>query len=169
MELSKSVSFGVVTREVHRDLEKMTNELASLRLQNDALRRQMAAKPMIVTQWMTLRVTNVINTPTPTNRVAYVAPTPTNNVASPTNSVRPQTNAVQQANRGGMQQRAAQATMTRTPTPSPEMKKYVVRSGETMAQVARRFGISQAKLQSANPTIEPRRLRAGQTLNIPNP
>ena len=169
MDLSKSVSFGVVTREVHRDLEKMTNELALSRQQNEALRRQLAAKPMILTQWMTLRVTNLVTAPAPTNRAAYIAPAPTNSAASPATSPRPQTNAVQQANRGGMQQRAAQASLTRVPAPQPTMKKYVVRSGENMSQIARRFGVSVAQLKTANPAIEPRRLRAGQTLNIPNP
>lgn len=171
MELSKTVPFGVVTREVHRDLERMTNELALMRQQNDALRRQLAAKPMILTQWMKFSVTNVIGAPVPTNRAAYT-PAPTNYVApaAATNYARPQTNVVQQPQRGGMQQRAAQATMTRqTPAPAPAMKKHVVRGGENMSQVARRFGISVARLQAANPTIEPRRLRAGQTLNIPNP
>jgi len=173
MDLSKSVSFGVVTREVHRDLEKMTNELALMRQQNDTLRRQLAAKPMILTQWMTLRVTNTITVPSPTNRPVSLAPTPTNYVAAPaTNYVRPQTNTVQQAgSRSGMQQRAAQATTTRrqTPTPAPAPKKYVVRSGDTMSQIARRFGVTPAKLQAANPNIDPRRIHAGDILIIPNP
>ena len=177
MELSKSVSFGVVTREVHRDLDRMTNELMLLRRQNYALSQQLAAKPMIVTQWMTLRVTNVVNVPGPTNRVVTPAPTSTNYVAvaptdyvrPQTNYVRPQSNMVQRSASPVMQQRAAQATMTRPLSPAATSKKYVVRANETMAQVARRFGVSTARLQAANPTIEPRRLRAGQTLNIPNP
>jgi LysM repeat protein len=37
-----------------------------------------------------------------------------------------------------------------------------------MAQVARRFGVSIAKLQAANPGVEPKRLRGGQALNIPS-
>src|SRR5258705_145554 len=44
---------------------------------------------------------------------------------------------------------------------------YIVRSGETMAEVARRNGVNLQKLLSANPSIEPKRLRAGQTVNIP--
>jgi len=37
-----------------------------------------------------------------------------------------------------------------------------------MAEVARRFGVSLPKLQAANPTIQPRSMKAGQTLNIPS-
>jgi LysM repeat protein len=170
MELVKTVSFGVVTRDLHRDLEKMTNDLMLFKQQNDALRNQLAAKPMIVTQWQTLRVTNYVNVPVPvvpTNR-AYVAVAATNYARPATNYARPLTNAVQQSVRR-MEQRAAQATLTRTaPAPAAAMRKYVVRDGETMSLVARRYGISIARLQSANPTIEPRRLRAGQTLNIPS-
>jgi len=43
-----------------------------------------------------------------------------------------------------------------------------VRSGETMAEIARKFGVSLPKLQAANPTVQPRSMKAGQTLNIPS-
>jgi len=38
-----------------------------------------------------------------------------------------------------------------------------------MAQIARRYQISLAALQSANPRVQPRQLRVGQILVIPKP
>jgi LysM repeat protein len=173
MEMVKTVSFGVVTRDLHRDLQRMTNELGMLMQRNAALSNHLAAKPMIVTQWQTLRVTNFVNVPMP---VTAAAPTPTpatNNVRpqvatattgrSATNTARPANNPQQRQ----MDQRAAQSMRSLPSTPA--MRKHVVRVGETMSQIARRYNVNPSRLQAANPTIEPRRLRAGQTLNIPTP
>ncbi len=44
---------------------------------------------------------------------------------------------------------------------------YSVKSGETLAGIARKYGISLNALQTANPGVEPKRLRVGAILNIP--
>ncbi|MCB0346480.1 MAG: LysM peptidoglycan-binding domain-containing protein, partial [Bdellovibrionales bacterium] len=44
---------------------------------------------------------------------------------------------------------------------------YRVRSGDTVGQIARRFGVSQRSLMHENNIRNPRSLRAGQTLNVP--
>lgn len=156
LELAKTVTFGVVTREVHRDLEKMTNDLVLLKRQNDVLRAQLAAKPTVLTQWMTLRVTNTVNVPQPvyiTNAATRVAPAPTNAVRTlaPTNTVAPR----------------IVPRPTQTPVPPSATRAHRVQPGETMAQVARRYNISLQRLQAANPSVRPNLVRAGQTLNIP--
>jgi len=46
-------------------------------------------------------------------------------------------------------------------------RQYTVRRGETMIQIARRYGISLRALTQANPTINPDRLRVGQVVRIP--
>ena len=60
-------------------------------------------------------------------------------------------------------------TLARTnPTPvSNRMHKIV--SGDTPAAVARRYNIRLSALEKANPTMDARRLRPGQTLIIPPP
>ncbi|MGC8829712.1 MAG: LysM peptidoglycan-binding domain-containing protein [Verrucomicrobiia bacterium] len=45
--------------------------------------------------------------------------------------------------------------------------KYTVKAGDTMAAIAKRYGISLNSLTAANPGVDPRRLKVGQTLNIP--
>lgn len=45
---------------------------------------------------------------------------------------------------------------------------HVVASGETFASIARKAGVSLAALQAANPGVTPKKLKAGQTLNLPS-
>jgi len=56
-----------------------------------------------------------------------------------------------------------------TPTPSPAVttRTHRVASGESFAAIARRYNIKPAALQAANPGIDSRRLKPGQTLVIP--
>lgn len=56
-------------------------------------------------------------------------------------------------------------------TPLPPLKvkphTHVVAQRETMAAIARKSGVSLAALQAANPGVSPKKLRVGQTLNLP--
>jgi LysM repeat protein len=52
------------------------------------------------------------------------------------------------------------------PTPSRSVT-YTVRAGDTPAAVAKRYGVRVDALLAANPRLDPRRLRVGQTLTIP--
>lgn len=46
---------------------------------------------------------------------------------------------------------------------------HTVLSGETMASIARKHGISLQSLEEANPYVNPKKLKAGQVLNLPAP
>lgn len=52
-------------------------------------------------------------------------------------------------------------------TPSGEPTTYTVQRGEWFYQIARKFGISVAQLQAANPGVNPNALYPGQVLRIP--
>lgn len=67
-----------------------------------------------------------------------------------------ETNPVQIASGG--ESRASQATATRT---------YVVQAHDTLASISRRYNVRMDALTLANPGVDARRLRVGQTLNIP--
>jgi D-alanyl-D-alanine carboxypeptidase/D-alanyl-D-alanine-endopeptidase (penicillin-binding protein 4) len=57
-----------------------------------------------------------------------------------------------------------------TPADAPELEgpvRHHVERGESMDGIARRYGIALDDLLRANPTVEPRRLRAGAWLEIP--
>ncbi len=50
---------------------------------------------------------------------------------------------------------------------APAARTHVVKAGEVPAAIARRYGISVQELMAVNKGINPRRMRAGQTLNLP--
>ena len=63
-------------------------------------------------------------------------------------------------------------TKTGSPAPKPASRAsaartHVVKAGEVPAAIARRYGISVQELMAVNKGIDPRRMRAGQTLNLP--
>ncbi|MBZ0330316.1 M23 family metallopeptidase [Halomonas sp. ANAO-440] len=51
--------------------------------------------------------------------------------------------------------------------PSGGPYRYQVRPGDTYSGIARRFSTTSARIQSANPGIEPTRLRVGQVIQVP--
>jgi LysM repeat protein len=52
---------------------------------------------------------------------------------------------------------------------STAVRNHIVRSRETMASIAREYGVSIAALESANPQVRPTHLYVGQSLKIPAP
>jgi LysM repeat protein len=60
------------------------------------------------------------------------------------------------------------ATPTATFTPRP-LQTYVVKKGDTLYDIARRFGVSLQALAAANGITDPRLIRPGQVLVIPLP
>lgn len=44
---------------------------------------------------------------------------------------------------------------------------HVVRSGETLASIARRYNVNLSAMTAANPRLDPRRMRVGQVVNVP--
>ncbi len=63
-------------------------------------------------------------------------------------------------------QRSPGASNSQSSIPGPG-RTHSVKSGETLAAIARKYGISLNALQTANPGVDPRHLRVGATLNIP--
>lgn len=51
--------------------------------------------------------------------------------------------------------------------PSPRLRTYTVKSGDTPYAIARQHGVKLDALMSANPKLDPKRLRPGQVLHIP--
>jgi len=64
---------------------------------------------------------------------------------------------------------AATAVLRTVPPPPIQMQTHVVAKGETLAAIARNAKISLSALQAANPGVNPKHLRTGQTVNLPPP
>jgi len=92
-------------------------------------------------------------------------PETANSGGTPANSTSAGTSATASSGKTG-----GRATVVKTSTlgkPAVRSRTHTVAPGETLAGIARKYGVSLSALQSANPGISPRKLKAGQTLNIP--
>jgi LysM repeat protein len=54
-----------------------------------------------------------------------------------------------------------------TSPPAKFTRTHKVQAGETPSSIARRYGVKLEALLTANPSLNPKRLRVGQTLNVP--
>lgn len=149
LELAKSVSFGVINADVHRDMQKFTNEIATLKSNVVFLQTQLARRPPYITQYVTLRVTNFVPVPQKTEA-------PQQQTARP-----PQQRVAQQ------QPPPAPATNQTKVATAPATKTYTVRAGDTLSSIARRHRVTTAALQSANRGLSATRLRPNQVIVIP--
>lgn len=149
LELAKSVSFGVINADVHRDMQKFTNEIATLKSNVVFLQTQLARRPPYITQYVTLRVTNFVAAPN-----------------QKTETPQPQRQA--QSNTGQQRVAPQQAPTNQTKAaPAPTPKTYTVRAGDSLSSIARRHRVTIAALQAANRGLNPRRLRVNQVIVIP--
>ncbi len=67
----------------------------------------------------------------------------------------------------GAQERVALAYAALPKRERVRFREHVVARGETMGQIARRYGVSLAELQDANPRARPKALAIGQALVVP--
>lgn len=63
----------------------------------------------------------------------------------------------------------APANLHPVPPPQPKLRTHAVAPGETLAAIARKSGVSLPALLAANPGLNPRHLRTGQTITLPPP
>lgn len=124
---------------LQRELERLTIENRELRRQLDAWQTHYT----ITQQQQQVRATATEPAPEQTARAAVAQPVATVQIAQAPR-------AVQQA-----------------PATSASVRKHIVQPGESPYSIARKYGVKLDALLGANPGIDPRRLRVGQTLTIP--
>jgi tetratricopeptide (TPR) repeat protein len=139
-ELARAVSLGPVTQTMQRDLERLTAE-------NREMRRQLEAWQAYYTNRAQLGM----------NPPPLLSSQP-GSVAS-SSSVR-----TSQA----IPEPAGSSAISRPPT-TPASRTHTVKSGESPYSIARKYGVKVEALMAANPSLNPKRLRIGQTLTIPAP
>jgi tetratricopeptide (TPR) repeat protein len=59
------------------------------------------------------------------------------------------------------------SNFSRTPTRAPTTRTYVVQARDTLASISRKYNVKLDAIALANPGVDARKLRVGQTLNIP--
>ncbi|MDB6039912.1 MAG: LysM peptidoglycan-binding protein [Verrucomicrobiales bacterium] len=151
IELAKGVPFGAISREMQLEVEKLTAANTALRQQVDSLKEQLAQHPFVVTQF----VTNVFaSVPAPnTSSSPRVQPSPASIRTPPAQPT--------------SHPRSSEQARPLTPTPVSRSIAYKVRPNDTVASIARLYGVSTQSILSANRGLDPRRLRSGQIITIP--
>ncbi|HWV99860.1 MAG TPA: LysM peptidoglycan-binding domain-containing protein [Candidatus Acidoferrum sp.] len=147
--LASTVSLGPITEKQQRDFEKMLDENKRLAEQNKALSDEVA-------KW----------------RVYYAARSsaPTTSPPAPATEIRPAPSPAQGPTILVANVLPTPASTGRLVSPAPiTTRTHTVKGGETLAQIARKYGIKLDALIAANPGLDPRRLQVGQTLAVPAP
>jgi tetratricopeptide (TPR) repeat protein len=141
-QLAETVSLSLVTEKQQREFEQLAEENKRLRAE--------------VEQWRT----GALRQQSSTNPTAATG-------ASAMRASQPAT-AGQPTAAGTLPSSAG--SLSRSPaTPPASARAHIVRSGETPTVIARKYGLKVDALMTANPGLDPRRLRIGQILTIPAP
>ena len=147
-ELARTVSLGPVTEKQQRELEKLVEENKQLSDENKRLNEEIARWRAYFAGRGPAGPTNpqVAGSAAGTAFAAATTRQPASGLASgsPTNTGR------------------------QAPTVSGA-RTHTIKPGETPTMIARKYGVKLEALMAANPGLDPRRLRPGQTLSLPAP
>jgi LysM repeat protein len=138
-ELAKTVSLGPVTERQQREFERLVEE--NRRLNEEVEKWRVCAT----------RLQALTNQPG-TASVAARAGKPAGSVQPPS---------------GGSVPPNSPSSGQPLAAPTGAQRTHTVKLGETPTVIARKYGVKVDALMAANPRLEPRRLKVGQTLNIP--
>ena len=142
-ELVKADSLAIINPSVLRETE-------NLRAQNAALRSQV--------EQLQIQLANRTAASTPMN------PTPTGREVSPAgSSATPSSSDVSV----GARSAPPSASTRSTTTPVGRGRTHVVKAGETITSIARQYSVKPGSVLAANPGLDARRMKIGQTLNVP--
>jgi LysM repeat protein len=143
-ELVKAESLAPVAQNLMRELDKLKEE-------NQNLRRQLeAAVPSSLP---------LVRVRPPTNRIE-TALAPASNTARQSNAPAPPT-------RNASSSIAGERITPLPPVPSPA-RTHTVKQGDTAFSIARQYHVKLEALLAANPTLDPKRLKPGQAINLPS-
>jgi tetratricopeptide (TPR) repeat protein len=148
-ELAKSVSLALVQRDLQHDVERLTAE-------NTDLRQKLQ-------MWQDYYNTGARPGAGAGPSPAPAIPAPPAISAQPTPTVRPQPQPAPQP-----PPQPAPVTV-RPPKAAAPVGSYSIKSGDTPANIARKYGVRLDALLAANPGLDPRHLKIGQTVTIPSP
>ena len=149
-ELVRSESIGPVYQQTIRELDRLKDENAQLRRQIETLQAQIASQ--------------------------FVAPTSLGSASQPQTPGSGSTTAAKAASTEPIDTSILVATnpastvaRERLSQPARAFRTHTVRARETPYSIARSYGVKLDALLTANPGLEARRMKTGQTINVPQP
>ena len=160
LELAKTVSFALVSRQVQDDMRRLYAKNTALVERIQVLTNQLAEQALSFSNQLALA--SKVSMPLPDADPEF---TPDPERRSPQDDRRP--NFV--ASRPTVVERQTPPPKVTRPAVSPSSvpRSHVVKPGETLAAISKRYNVKLSALQMANPYVDARRMRAGQVLNIP--
>ena len=154
-EMLKTDSLATVNPTALRETERLREENGQLKKQIDFLQVELAnLQGKLNTANSELARRPASTTPAPSPGATYI-PIP--------NAPRPAIPDMRSTSPGS----SAPAPGRISPTPGTTARSIVVRPGDTFTSIARRHGVSVTALMRANPVVEPKRIKPGQSLNLP--
>ena len=139
-EVARTVSLGPISQKQQNDIERMSEELKRLTEENQKLNEEVTR----------LRVQIA---------AGGVGTQPAGPERTPGGAAQPRSGAA------GVSSNPANAKVLQSAVAS--RRTHTVKPGETLTVIARQYGIKTETLMAANPRVDSRKLRPGQTLNIP--
>ncbi len=151
MDLVKGEVLGPVTMGMQKEMERLVSENMLLKQRAEALEAQLvqAARESAITP---------VNLPQPQTQARPQPPEPVSRAQTVAEPVNRSARNPQPVSASPATVRANSTTATR---------QHIVKSGEKMTTIAAKYGVPLNRLQQANPGIDARRLKIGQTLKIP--
>jgi len=148
-ELVRSQSIAPVYQQITRELDRLKEENAQLRRQIETLQAQVASQFVAPTT-----LGNASLQQTPGSGATTTARLPAEPIDTP---ILVATNP------------ASSIARERPSQPSRAFRTHTVRTRETPYSIARSYGVKVDALLAANPGLDARRMKTGQTINVPQP
>ncbi len=144
-ELVKGEALAPVAQNLMHDLEKLKQENNSLRKQLDSSQVQTGSRAAVPARVPSNRLDSAVSG-------ASLA-RPAGDTASPSRPLTPS---------------SSRERITPLPPAGTPAKTHAVKDRDTFFSIARQYHIKPDALISANPGLDPKRLKVGQTINIPS-
>jgi tetratricopeptide (TPR) repeat protein len=145
-ELARAVSLGPITEKQQHDLDKLAEENRQLNEQVKQLNEEL-------TKWRAYYGSQAVPSPN------GLAPASTAQRPPPSGGLTPLEN--------GDGSASAPSPGSHAGPTAPPVHTHVIKPGETLSIIARKYGVKVEALTAINPRLDPRRMRPGQTLIIP--
>jgi LysM repeat protein len=150
LQLARTVPFAMVNQQVQADLSRLYTTNAALKQEIERLKNQLLEENAA---W--------------SNRLAQATQAAQAAQAALQNQPRVAPGGEGEHVRTAPERSTAAATSNPPARATSSPRTHQVKSGETLATIAKRYNIRLSSLEAANPTVDPHRLKVGQTLKLP--
>ncbi len=181
LQLARTVSFRLVSEQVQDEMRKLSITNSELRKQVELLKAELQDQAVVFSNKLALA--SQVSLPIPDLQPGRSEPARREPARREPQSREPERRSTPPETRSsgpdrsliyGQQPAASPARQSNPqprfrsqPSPMALPRSHIVRQGETLSGISKKYNIKLSALQRANPYVEARSLRAGQVLNIP--